>query len=238
MTRTGFTFTVTVIVTVNGAIPSEQEADLRYTLDQLTVEAGRVLGQVAPAQPNGQVSAVPDGRTVRYYASLGLLDPPIEVRGRRRLYGHRHVLQVVAIKVLQAQGRSLQQIQRELTGRHDQELKTIITPRSIRFWATPPASTPTPASTRLPPGQPRPGGPDRWAPPPGLDPLAVRLAPDITLVINPERPVTTDDHELVRQAGVELVNRLRHLGLAGGSSGDHGDDAVDDHPHPTTPEAP
>ncbi len=64
-----------------------------------------------PAPTNGQVRAVPDERTIRYYATLGLLDRPVAMRGRTALYNARHVAQVVAIKRLQLMGRSLAEIQ-------------------------------------------------------------------------------------------------------------------------------
>jgi DNA-binding transcriptional MerR regulator len=64
-----------------------------------------------PAPRNGQVRAIPDDRTVRYYATIGLLGRPSAMRGRTALYGPKHVAQVVAIKRLQALGRSLSEIQ-------------------------------------------------------------------------------------------------------------------------------
>ena len=64
-----------------------------------------------PAPRNGQVRAIPDDRTVRYYATIGLLDRPSAMRGRTALYSRKHVAQVVAIKRLQAMGRSLSEIQ-------------------------------------------------------------------------------------------------------------------------------
>ena len=63
-----------------------------------------------PTPANGQIRAVPDERNIRYYTTLGLLDRPLAMRGRTALYGVRHVAQVVAIKRLQAAGKSLAQI--------------------------------------------------------------------------------------------------------------------------------
>ena len=73
----------------------------------------QVAAQIAalPAPRNGQVRAVPDDRTVRYYATIGLLDRPAEMRGRTALYDRKHLAQVVAIKRLQTMGRSLAEIQ-------------------------------------------------------------------------------------------------------------------------------
>jgi hypothetical protein len=35
----------------------------------------------------------PDVRTIRYYGTLGLIDPPPEMTGRSARYGGRHLLQ-------------------------------------------------------------------------------------------------------------------------------------------------
>lgn len=84
--------------------------DALWTLSELVAEVAARIAAL-PAPKNGQVRAVPDERTVRYYVTLGLLDRPSAMRGRTALYGPRHVAQVVAIKRLQTMGRSLSEIQ-------------------------------------------------------------------------------------------------------------------------------
>jgi DNA-binding transcriptional MerR regulator len=86
--------------------------DPSWTLAELVAEVAARISAL-PAPKNGQVRAVPDDRTVRYYAAIGLLDRPGAMRGRTALYGLKHVAQVVAIKRLQTMGRSLSEI-REL----------------------------------------------------------------------------------------------------------------------------
>lgn len=81
-----------------------------WTLQELVAEVATRIAAL-PAPRNGQVRAIPDDRTVRYYAAIGLLDRPSAMRGRTALYGRKHVAQVVAIKRLQAMGRSLAEIQ-------------------------------------------------------------------------------------------------------------------------------
>ena len=81
-----------------------------WTLQELVAEVATRIAAL-PAPRNGQVRAIPDDRTVRYYAAIGLLDRPSAMRGRTALYGKKHVAQVVAIKRLQAMGRSLAEIQ-------------------------------------------------------------------------------------------------------------------------------
>ena len=80
------------------------------TLADLVAEAASWIATLPPPK-NGQVRAVPDERTVRYYAALGLLDRPSAMRGRTAIYGKRHLAQVIAIKRLQSAGHSLADIQ-------------------------------------------------------------------------------------------------------------------------------
>lgn len=81
-----------------------------WTLSELVEEAARRIAAL-PSPKNGQVRAVPDERTVRYYAAIGLLDRPASMRGRTALYESRHLAQIVAIKRLQGTGKSLGEIQ-------------------------------------------------------------------------------------------------------------------------------
>jgi hypothetical protein len=84
--------------------------DESWTLPELVAEAASWIATLPPPK-NGQVRAVPDERTVRYYAALGLLDRPAAMRGRTAIYGKRHLAQVIAIKRLQSAGHSLADIQ-------------------------------------------------------------------------------------------------------------------------------
>lgn len=84
--------------------------DGTWTLSELVAEAAARL-EALPSPKNGQVRAVPDERTVRYYAALGLLDRPAAMRGRTALYAARHLAQVVAIKRMQSADKSLAEIQ-------------------------------------------------------------------------------------------------------------------------------
>jgi DNA-binding transcriptional MerR regulator len=77
--------------------------------------------QVFPA--NGQAGEQINVRNIRYYRTLGLLDPPQTGGGQG--FGDKHRLQLVAIRLLQAQGLPLSRIQQLLFGRSLEELKQI-----------------------------------------------------------------------------------------------------------------
>jgi DNA-binding transcriptional MerR regulator len=118
--------------------PSNPSSRARWTIAELSDRACAALeasGYQAPA--NGQVRAVPDLRTIRYYTSLGLLDRPLEMRGRTALYGSRHLYQLCAIKRLQAEGRALGEVQAELAGLDDRALARVarISPAALEVAA-------------------------------------------------------------------------------------------------------
>ena len=96
-------------------------------LDELSGRVARELldRSLLGAAPDARVSAAPDARTVRYYTTLGLLDRP-RIEGRQAHYGERHVLQLLAIKALQAFDQPLAEIQRRLYARSDGELKALV----------------------------------------------------------------------------------------------------------------
>src|SRR5207253_11468625 len=93
------------------------------TLDELSAAVSRALAVGYAGSANGRVRDVPDRRTIRYYTTLGLIDRPAAMRGRTALYGRRHLLQLVAIKRLQANGLSLAEVQARLVGLTDAALR-------------------------------------------------------------------------------------------------------------------
>src|SRR5437870_4282247 len=98
--------------------------DTLLTLDELCASVALALADGYAGAPNERVRDLPDRRTVRYYATLGLLDRPA-IQGRTAYYGRRHLLQLVAIKRLQTNGLSLSEIQERLLGRSDAELVKV-----------------------------------------------------------------------------------------------------------------
>src|ERR1041385_8400091 len=121
--------------------------DEPWMLSGLVAEVAKRIAAL-PAPRNAQAPAIPDERTIRYYGTIGLLDRPAAMRGRTALYGKKHVAQVVAIKRLQAMGRSLSAIQQLWPTLDDQtlgrmsgvELSPSARPRGrAAFWKRGPA---------------------------------------------------------------------------------------------------
>ncbi|CAM2766972.1 hypothetical protein H7J50_23095 [Mycobacterium intermedium] len=100
-------------------------AQASWTLDELVRRVA--VGLADPAYrgaPNGRVRELPDRRAVRWYTTTGLVDRPA-MQGRTALYGPRQLLQVIAVKRRQAEGRSLAEIQAELAGATDETLRRV-----------------------------------------------------------------------------------------------------------------
>jgi DNA-binding transcriptional MerR regulator len=96
-----------------------------WTIAELAELVAAALGGSYEGVGNGRVRDVPDLRAIRYYTTIGLLDRPAEMRGRTAYYGRRHLLQLVAIKRLQAGRLSLAQVQERLLALDDRELERL-----------------------------------------------------------------------------------------------------------------
>ena len=195
-----------------------------WTQEQLVQRVSAALaGPAYPGAPNGRVRDVPDRRTVRWYTTIGLVDRPAAMRGRTALYGTRHLLQVVAVKRLQALGLSIAEIQAELIGATDATLRRVaaiddkvLTKQSggkvfatvegsvaeavearRRFWAEPPAAAQPAAATR------------------GADSVSMRAAVDLpggAVLLLPGRP-GADDLPAIWAAAQPLLDLLADRGL-------------------------
>lgn len=182
-----------------------------WTQEELVQRAAAALaGPAYPGAPNGRIRDVPDRRTVRWYTTIGLVDRPGDMRGRTALYGQRHLLQLVAIKRLQAQGRSIAEIQAELVGATNATLRRIAgvtdevpaaqpaqAPMRRKFWADRPAT----ATAETPAG--------------GADTVSMRAAIDLpggAVLLLAGRP-DAEDLVAIRQAATPLLDLLADRGL-------------------------
>lgn len=124
-----------------------------WTMEELIDRVRAALAAEYSGAPNGRVRDLPDRRSIRWYSTIGLVDRPAGTRGRNALYGSRHLLQLVAIKRLQAAGRTLAEIQEALGGASEEELSSVArVPSSLLeveagpeaaarapFWKAPPS---------------------------------------------------------------------------------------------------
>jgi DNA-binding transcriptional MerR regulator len=96
-------------------------------IDDVIAEAGRMLKRMGIVQdPDSRVAAHTDIRTFRLYRTQKLIDRPDAKVGISGVYGRRHVLQLVAIKALQAQRLPLREIAKRLAGADEAALEKMI----------------------------------------------------------------------------------------------------------------
>jgi DNA-binding transcriptional MerR regulator len=188
-----------------------------WTLDDLSARVALALARDYDGQPSGRVRDVPDRRTIRYYTTLGLLDRPAEMRGRTALYGRRHLLQLVAIKRLQARGLSLAEIQERLLGLPNSRLESLAElPRNAEATSAelspPEEETPdrrssfwTAAPTVAVNGETNSSADFRSAP---RALQAIGLPSGVLLLVPAARAIHCDDVEAIHSAAAPLLKLL------------------------------
>jgi hypothetical protein len=93
----------------------EYRALAPWGLRDLTALAAGILDAsgIVPVSPVAR--SRPSERTIRFYVTRNLVSPP-EGRGTAATYGYRHLLQVLAVKLRQMEGATLETIVREQDG--------------------------------------------------------------------------------------------------------------------------
>ncbi|MBA3457878.1 MAG: MerR family transcriptional regulator [Deltaproteobacteria bacterium] len=174
-----------------------------------------------PSPKNGQVRAVPDDRTIRYYGTIGLLERPV-LRGRTALYGSRHLAQVVAIKRLQGTGKSLAEIQAMWPQLSDEVLMSLSgvslagkgrAPARKEFWKREPVASSAPSMSD-------PGPAVMARPSPQLAPVELRVPIGPNIYVTIAMPddggafsLSLADVRAIRAAAAPLVAELAHRQL-------------------------
>lgn len=186
------------------AVPRPKGLSIRDYL----LEARRIIEEMVPAQSRFNVSDLPDGRTLRYYQTLGLIDRPVRYQGRS-VYMQRHLLQLVAVKLLQADQFTLSKIQQLLTETDDKGLREIIRQRAgtldLLLQAT--GAEPDAAATGLPAAQPAASRHAATAPLPSSSILLLRrfnLGDGVEITLE-------DGRRFSRQRCLELARKLHEL---------------------------
>lgn len=86
-----------------------------WGLRDLTALAAGILEASGVVPLNAAARSRPSERTIRFYIAKGLVSPP-DGRGTAAVYSYRHLLQVLAIKLRQMEGATLESLSRELAG--------------------------------------------------------------------------------------------------------------------------
>ncbi len=91
-----------------------------FSIEQLSEQVNAWCEEHGISPVSGQAGESVSERNIRYYRTLGLVDAP-EGGG----YGEKHLLQLIAIRLLQAQGLPLRRIRELLFGRSIEELREV-----------------------------------------------------------------------------------------------------------------
>jgi DNA-binding transcriptional MerR regulator len=94
-----------------------------YTVEELAEAVNDWCARHGIAPASGQAGERMTTRNVRYYRTLGLVDAPSTGGGSG--YGAKHRLQLIAIRLLQAQGLPLNRVRDLLLGRTLEDLRVI-----------------------------------------------------------------------------------------------------------------
>jgi hypothetical protein len=81
----------------------------------LAAHATALVDAAGMRPTNASARAAPSARAVRFYVANGLLDHPLG-RGTAATYHYRHLLQLLAIKIRQREGQTLEVIKLEMAG--------------------------------------------------------------------------------------------------------------------------
>jgi DNA-binding transcriptional MerR regulator len=178
-----------------------------FNLEHLVTAVNRQIAGAGLASDDERVAAQLDARTVRYYQTLGLVSKPARYDGRQAVYTYQHLLQLVAIKALQAQGLSLGQVQGWLPAQPVAALQAALAGSLTELRESrAPVSLAAPAPQHL--RQPDPAFSQTRLASDAAEPVglpAFRLAPGVTLLIDPDR--VADPASLARR----LKNLLEEM---------------------------
>ena len=107
-------------------LPESYRGEKFIGISELAKAVETLLKASGAKQERGTVSEIPDERTIRYYQSEGLIDPPISKSGPASVFTFKHLLQLVAIKLLQAQDVPIKKLRFVLEGKSEYELQQLI----------------------------------------------------------------------------------------------------------------
>jgi len=197
-------------------------SDELWTIEQLPDQVAALLAHNYDGQSNGRVRELPNGRTIRWYTTIGLVDRPAATRGRTALYGRRHLLQLAAVKKLQAAGHTLAEIQEQLVGATDRQLADLagIPPVDISFpqadvsvggyfWKT--------TAHRRPAAAPKTNADGVRSTPDTVTKAVhgIRLGDSVTVMLDAAtRAPDADELAAIEAAAAPLLDMLGRMGLA------------------------
>lgn len=99
-----------------------------WSLDEFVEQANSILPDLLPKDAGKRAAEPVNQRLVRHYATQGLLDDPLK-EGREARYLYRHLLQLLVVRRLLAEGFTAAVVGQVLERRSDQELEGLLSGR-------------------------------------------------------------------------------------------------------------
>ncbi len=182
------------------ALPGSPVADPRTTLRSYRIGApwrlrdlawlaSAILDHTGVTPVSSAASVRPTERTIRFYVARGLVNRP-DGKGTSATYSYRHLLQVLAIKLRQMEGATLERLAtefREIAGdvlehRVASALGPSLPAPQDLARPTPPEPLAALAATRTPSAEDRPGNAMR----------RIVLAPGVEMLVEEDHPAWDD----------------------------------------------
>ena len=197
-------------------LPGSSEADPRTTLRSyrgsapwrfrdLAALASRLLEHANIPPVSSAASALPTERTIRFCVARGLVNPP-EGRGTSATYSYRHLLQVLAIKLRQMEGATLERMAEEFRDTPGDVLEHRV---ATTLGTLPPLPD---ALQRHRPGTRAQGSESAPSGRPGRAARRVALGPGVELLIDESHPAWHDKAQLTALSArvAETLASLHH----------------------------
>ncbi len=203
-----------------GAVPGSPAADPRTTLRSyrggapwrlrdLAWLASAILDHTGVTPVSSAASARPTERTIRFYVARGLVNRP-DGKGTSATYSYRHLLQVLAIKLRQMEGATLERLATEFRDTPGDVLEhrvasalgpSLPAPRDLPRPVLPEPLVPQ-VDVRPPSKGDRPGNAMR----------RIVLAPGVEMLVNEAHPAWDDPGQFAALAAqvAESLAVLRH----------------------------
>ncbi len=97
-----------------------------WSLDEFVQETNQLLPQYLPQErSHTRVREEVTPRLVRHYTTLGMLDEPLK-EGRYAVYNYRHLLQILVLRKLLAEGFGASAIDKLATAKNNAELEALL----------------------------------------------------------------------------------------------------------------
>jgi DNA-binding transcriptional MerR regulator len=103
-----------------------RDSGCSWFLEEFAELVNQLLPDFLDGSGSNKVTERVNPRSIRNYTSLGLIDEPHK-SGKYAQYHYRHLVQILAVKKLLAQGYGTTTIERLLVAKSDRELESLLT---------------------------------------------------------------------------------------------------------------